>query len=255
MKRSILLLIAALMLSSSAVQAATQELSCGVKKIRVENGKLARITHEDGTIHAGVAKLAKNWNFNGKGIKHRLFGDRIPCSTSGPSRSEIVATVAKRYTDDPDLYGMNTGEGRAMSALVSKLMKNDPGCFNVADAAKSTSRANSFFIDCRSKAGKSSRRWVTGAELMAGASRGPAQKTGNALRACDAQLRANATNPSTYDPSLIAGSAVNYVPETGRTVASIRFKAANSFGVESSYEGVCTFEGERLLEVTANPID
>jgi hypothetical protein len=235
-----------------SVSASAEVLHCGLKTVTVNGGKIQKIRHEDGTVHTGDS-VSRNWTFDGKSIKHRFHDKSIQCSTGkAPDRKTIISQLAARFADDPSLYGLSKAEGSQMKDYTTRLMTEKNECHLLIDAAKSTGRAGMYYVDCNDQKGKSHRFWISRDDLKSQTSRSaskPMDRSG-ALRLCDSELNSRATNRSTYDSSLIFGSSVNTIPETGRNVVSINFSAQNSFGVEQKLRGKCIIESGIPIEVT-----
>lgn len=231
--------------------AKAETISCGLKTITVQGGKLTQIRHEDGTIHSGNS-VSDNWGYDGKSIKHRLMDDRIPCGTKAKSRDDVVVELSSRFIKNPSLYGMDKQEARWMASYTANLMKTDKNCHLLVDAAKSTQRNEMFYIDCNDRTGKSHRYWVTRSDLKSGNSRPPAKPVSEAtaIDICNTELRSKATNPSTYNPSLLTGTTGRTVKASGRNVVEIDFSAENALGVEGKFRGRCILESGRLIEAT-----
>ena len=231
--------------------AKAETINCGLKTITVQSGKLTQIKHEDGTIHSGNS-VSDNWSYDGKSIKHRLMDDRIPCGTKPKSRDEVVAELSSRFIKNPSLYGMDKQEARWMASYTANLMKTDKNCHLLDDAAKSTQRKESFYIDCNDRTGNTHRYWVTRSDLKSGNSRPPAKPVSEAaaIDICNTELRSKATNPSTYNPSLLTGTTSRIVKANGRNIVEIDFSAENALGVEGKFRGRCILESGRLIEAT-----
>jgi len=231
--------------------AKAETINCGLKTITVQSGKLTQIKHEDGTIHSGNS-VSDNWSYDGKSIKHRLMDDRIPCGTKPKSRDEVVAELSSRFIKNPSLYGMDKQEARWMASYTANLMKTDKNCHLLVDAAKSTQRKETFYIDCNDHSGSSHRYWVSRGDLKAGNSRPPATPVSEAaaIDICNTELRSKATNPSTYNPSLLTGTTSRIVKANGRNIVEIDFSAENALGVEGKFRGRCILESGRLIEAT-----
>ena len=159
----LLTLGAALCLANS--ESIAQELTCGLKQVTIENGKIARIRHEDGTVHEGAERLSRYWSYDGKSIRHSLLAKELPCSSSAPSRAQIVEDLSSKYRKKPSRHNMSSVEGELMAVYTKRLMENSRHCHSVIDAAKSTSRAGMFFIDCNDVDAKRSRIWLSRSEL------------------------------------------------------------------------------------------
>ena len=231
--------------------ATAEVITCGPKTITVEGGKLVRIKHEDGTVHSG-GSVSRNWVYDGKSIKHNLLDNKIPCGTKPMTREETVASLSKRFSENPSLYGLNAKEGQAMTAYAARLMNSSSTCHLLVDGAKSTQRAGMYWIDCNDKSGTSRRHWISEGDLLQGQVREAVKpiSESSAIELCNKELRARTTNPSTYDPAILTGTSSRTIVANGRNVVEIRFSAKNSFGVEGDYLGKCILEGGRMLEVT-----
>jgi len=231
--------------------ATAEVITCGPKTITVEGGKLVRIKHEDGTVHSG-GSVSQNWVYDGKSIKHNLLDNKIPCGTKPMTREETIASLSKRFSENPSLYGLNAKEGHAMTAYAAGLMNSSSTCHLLVDGAKSTQRAGMYWIDCNDKSGTSRRHWISEGDLLQGQVREAVKPISEsaAIELCNKELRARTTNPSTYDPAILTGTSSRTIVANGRNVVEIRFSAKNSFGVEGDYLGKCILEGGRMLEVT-----
>lgn len=231
--------------------AKAETINCGLKTITVQSGKLTQIKHEDGTLHSG-SSVSDNWGYDGKSIKHRLMDDRIPCGTKPKSRDEAIAELSSVFIKNPSLYGMDKQEARWMASYTANLMKTDKNCHLLIDAAKSTQRNETFYIDCNNNSGNSHRYWVSRGDLKAGSSRPPATPVSKAaaIDICNTELRSKATIPATYNPALIIGTTSSIVKANGRNVVEIDFSAENALGVEGKFRGRCILESGRLIEAT-----
>lgn len=231
--------------------AKAETINCGLKTITVQSGKLTQIMHEDGTLHSG-SSVSDNWVYDGKSIKHRLMDERIPCGTKPKSRDEIIAEVSSVFIKNPSLHGMDKQEARWMARYTANLMKTDANCHLLVDAAKSTQRNEMFYIDCNNNSGNSHRYWVSRGDLEAGNSRQPATHVSKAaaIDICNTELRSKATNPATYNPSLLTGTASRIVKANGRNIVEIDFSAESALGVEGKFRGRCILESGRLIEAT-----
>ena len=237
---------------ATSVQVAKAEtINCGLKTITVQNGKIDQIRHEDGTIHSG-SSVSDNWGYDGKSIKHRLMDDRIPCGTKPKSRDEVIAELSSRFVKNPSLHGMDKQEARWMASYTANLMKTDKNCHLLIDASKSTQRKETFYIDCNDHSGNSYRYWVSRGDLKAGNSRPPATPISEAaaIDICNTELRSKATNPATYNPSLLTGTTSRIVKANGRNIVEIDFSAKSAIGVEGKFRGRCILESGRLIEAT-----
>lgn len=165
---ALFVVFAAIAISPQIANAET--ITCGLKTISVQNGKINQITHEDGTVHDG-SSVSDNWGYDGKSIKHRLMDDRIPCGTKPKSRDEVIVELSNRFIKNPSLHGMDKHEARWMSSYTSNLMKTDKNCHLLVDASKSTLRKEMFYIDCNDRSGNSSRYWVAKSDLKSGNSK------------------------------------------------------------------------------------
>lgn len=226
-------------------------IHCGLKTIIVQNGKINQITHEDGTIHSG-SSISENWAYDGKSIKHRLFDESIQCNTKPKTRNEIIEELSSRFIKNPSIHGMDKQEARWMTSYTSNLMQTDKNCHLLVDGSKSTQRKNTFFIDCNDQSGSPNRYWVSRDDLKAGNSRPSATPVSEskAIEICNAELRSQTTNPSTYDPSLLTGTTIRALKANGRNDVEIDFSAANKLGVTSKFRGRCILESGRLIEAT-----
>jgi hypothetical protein len=234
------------------VAASAEVLHCGLKTVTINSGKIQKIRHEDGTVHTG-GSVSRNWTFDGKSIKHRMDVKSIQCSRGkAPDRKTVISQLAARFTDDPSLYGLSKAEASQMKDYTTRLMTEKNECHLLIDAAKSTGRAGMFYIDCNDQKGNSHRFWISNDDLQNQKARSaskPMDHSGT-LRLCDSELKSRATNRSTYDSSLIFGSSVNTIPETGRNVVAIDFSAENAFGATRHYVGRCIIESGVPIEVT-----
>lgn len=230
-----------------------ETISCGLKRIDVQNGKINRIEHEDGTVHTGNS-INDNWSYDGKSIKHRLIDEPIACGTKPKTRSEIIGELSSKFNKNPSLYGMNKQEAQWMSKYTLNLMKSDKNCHLLVDGAKSINRNEMFYIDCNNSSGQSSRFWVSREDLKNGISR---QKTSaingkEAVRICDDALRSQTINPASYKSALLTGASNRISKENGRNSVEIEFTAKNGLGSEGKYIGKCILESGHLIEVIAN---
>lgn len=243
-----LLLVLLLFLGSNVT---AEEITCGPKTITVEGGKLVRIKHEDGTVHSG-GSVSRNWVYDGKSIMHNLLKKKIPCGTKPMTRGETVASLSKRFSENPSSYGLSAKEGQAMTAYAARLMNSSGTCHLLVDGAKSTQRAGMYWIDCNDKSGTSRRHWISERDLLQGTIREAVKPISEraATEICSKELKARTTNPSTYDPAILTGTSSRTIAANGRNVVEIRFSAKNSFGVEGDFLGKCILEGGRMLEVT-----
>lgn len=250
-RKNIGILIAFLLAVPTGVNANT--LTCGLKTVTLSGNTIAKIVHEDGTIHAG-GSVSNNWTYDGKSIKHRLMDDAIPCGTKTKSRDEVIAELSGNFSKDPKSYGMSPQEARLMGQYTAKLMRQDSSCYLLVDAAKSPSQQGMFYIDCNDRQSQTRRYWVSESDLKEGVIKKPATpvSSSDAISICNSELKARTTNPSTYDPSLILGASSRAIERTGRNLVEIDFKAANSFGVVGKYVGRCILESGAPIEVTIN---
>lgn len=240
-------------IAASAQAAKAETIDCGLKTIIVQNGKLTQIKHEDGTIHSG-SSVSDNWGYDGKSIKHRLMDDRIPCGTKPKSRDEVIAELSSRFIKNPSLYGMDKQEAKWMASYTTNLMKTDKNCHLLVDAAKSTQRKETYYIDCNDHSGNSHRYWVSLGDLKAGNTRPPAMPVSEsaAIDICNTELRSKATNPATYNPALLTGTTSRIVKANGRNIVEIDFSAKSAIGIEGKFRGRCILESGRLIEATVN---
>lgn len=224
-------------------------LSCGLKTITLKNNQIIEIRHEDGTVHGG-GSISRNWDYDGKAIRHIHFGDVIPCGTKPKTRQEIISELSSRFIEDPHIYNMNKQEAKWMTAYTARMMTSDPSCHLIITAAKSTQRKGMFYIDCNNKASKPRRYWISINDLAQGIGRNStvAISEARALEACNRALRTQAMNPTTYDPALITGSTSRIVESVGRNVVKINFTAENAFGVKREYLGRCVLEAGSMVE-------
>jgi hypothetical protein len=237
------------LLASTIVSAST--ITCGVKTITLSANTITKIVHEDGTVHTG-ASISNNWTYDGKAITHRLLGERIPCGNRPKSRDELIAELSGQFSKDPGSFGMTPREASLMGVYTSKLMKQDPTCHLLVDAAKSTSRPGMFYIDCNDAKANTTRLWLSQKDLQAGTLTTAAKpvSSADAVSICNAQLKSRATNPATYSPSLLTGTSHQAINRTGRNVVEIAFETANAFGVVGQYLGRCILESGTPIEVT-----
>ena len=245
-KYLILVCLLCVSLSSNA-----QTLTCGLKKVTVQGSQITKIVHEDGTVHTG-GSVSKNWNYDGESIKHRLFDKPISCGSMSKTRDEVIAELSGKFTEKPNLYGMNQQEAEQMRGYTANLMKTDSACHLLIDAAKSTSREGMFYVDCNDKSSNTKRYWVSENELKQGTAKKATSPVPESLanEICNRELKERTNNPSTYDPSLILGTSSRKIERTGRNVVEIEFKASNAFGVDGKYIGRCILEGGSPIEVT-----
>lgn len=248
-KDSVGTLIALSLLVATSADATT--LTCGLKTVTLSGNSITKIVHEDGTIHTGDS-VSRNWTYDGKSITHRLMNEPMSCSSTAKSRDEVIAELSGRFSKNPKSYGMTAQEGNLMEQYSAMLMRQDSACHLLVDAAKSTSRRGMFYIDCNDKESNTKRLWVSEGDLVEGAIKQAATPVSNsdAISICNNELKASATNPSTYDPALILGTSSQAIESTGRNVVEINFEATNSFGVVGKYIGRCILESGSLIEVT-----
>ncbi|OUR60436.1 hypothetical protein A9Q74_13405 [Colwellia sp. 39_35_sub15_T18] len=242
-----LLAIASIAISAKVVKAET--IYCGLKTITVQNGKMTQIRHEDGTIHK-LGSDSKYWSYDGKSIKHKLIGERLPCGTNPKSRDEIIDGLSSRFIKNPSIYNMDKQEALWMTSFTANLMKTDKNCHVLVDASKSVVRNDMFYIDCSDHSDKSHRYWVTRGDLKAGNSRPPATAVTKlvAINICSTELRSKAMIPSTYNPALLTGTSSRIVENVGRNIVEINFTAKSAIGVEGKFRGRCVLESGRLIE-------
>lgn len=250
-KRKVACYLALFALALSAQMTKAETIHCGLKTITVQNGKITHLRHEDGTVHSGSA-VADNWSYNGKSIKNRYDDKPIQCGTKPKSRDEIISELSSRFVANPKLYGMDKQEAKWMMSYTSNLMITDKNCHLLVDAAKSSQRKDTFYIDCNNQSGQSRRYWVSRNDLKEGSVKPPATpiSTTAAVELCNAELRSKTAHPATYNPSLLTGTTSRVVEANGRNVVSIDFSAKNAFGVEGKFQGKCILEAGRLIEAT-----
>lgn len=226
-------------------------LTCGLKTVTLIGNTITKIVHEDGTVHTG-ASISNNWTYDGRAITHRIMKKPIPCSSKAKSRDEVIAELSGRFFKSPKSYGMTAQEADLMGKYTAKLMRQDNACHLLVDAAKSTSRRGMFYIDCNDKQSKTKRFWVSESDLAGGSIKQAATPISDsaAISICNSELKARATNPSTYDPALTLGTTSRAVESTGRNIVEINFEAANSFGAVGKYVGRCILESGSPIEVT-----
>ncbi|MBO1272543.1 hypothetical protein J3L11_12900 [Shewanella sp. 4t3-1-2LB] len=235
-------------LSSNAF---AETLTCGLKTVTVAGKSVTKIMHEDGTVSSGSG-VSNNWFYDGKSIRHRLLDEIIPCGNKPKSRNEVIEELSGQFVKKPDIYGMNKREAELIKKYTANLMNTNAQCYLLIDAAKSTSRKNSFYIDCHDKSSHKSRIWVSMNELEQGITKQPASPLANraAIDVCSNALKGKVTNSSTYNPSLLLGSKNITYNATGRNVVDIEFEASNKLGVAGKYNGHCVLEGGKPIEVT-----
>jgi len=243
------ILISFALLVSNGASANT--LTCGLKTVTLSGNTITKIVHEDGTVHTG-GSVSNNWTYDGKAITHRLMNEPISCGNKSKSRDEVIAELSGQFSKNPKSYGMTAQEAILMSKYTAKLMRHDASCHLLVDAAKSTSRQGMFYVDCNDKQSKTRRYWVSESDLAGGFVKKAATpvSSSDAISTCNSELKARATNPSTYEPSLILGASSRAVERTGRNVVEINFEAANFFGVVGKYVGRCILESGLTIEVT-----
>lgn len=235
-----------------ATSAGATTLTCGLKTVTLSGNTITKIVHEDGTVHTG-GSVSNNWTYDGKAIIHRLIKETISCSSSkAKSRDEVIAELSGRFSKNPKSYGMTAQEANLMEQYTAKIMRQDNACHLLVDAAKSTSRQGMFYIDCNDKQSNTKRLWVSESDLAGGTIKQAATpvSSSDAISICNNELKARATNRSTYDPALILGTSSRAIESTGRNVVEIDFEAANSFGVVGKYVGRCILESGSPIEVT-----
>lgn len=135
-------------------------ITCGLKTITLSGNKLAKIVHEDGTIHTGKS-VSNNWIYDGKSITHILTNDTISCGNKAKSRDEIITELSRQFSKNPNSYGMNEQEAILMGEYTAKLMKQDSSCHLLVGAAKSISRQGMFYIDCNDRQSNTKRYWIS----------------------------------------------------------------------------------------------
>jgi len=243
------ILIGFVLLASSGANANT--LTCGLKTVTLSGNTITKIVHEDGTVHTG-GSISNNWTYDGKSITHRIMNEPIACSSKAKSRDEVIAELSGRFSKNPRSHGMTAQEANLMGKYTAKLMRQDDSCHLLVDAAKSTSRQGMFYVDCNDKQSNTKRYWVSESDLAGGSVKKAATpvSSSDAISICNNELKARATNPSTYEPSLTLGTSNRAVERTGRNVVEINFEAANSFGVVGKYIGSCILESGLPIEVT-----
>ncbi len=235
----------------SAQIAKAETINCGLNTITIQNGKISKIKHEDGTIHQGNS-VSDNWTYDGKSIKHRYMNDRIQCGSKPKSREEVITELSSRFVNDPSLYGMDKQEAQWMASYTANLMKTDKNCHLLIDAAKSTQRKETFYIDCNDHSGNSNRYWLSRSDLKNGNSKPPALPVSeaSAIDICNKDLRSKVTNPATYKPALLTGTTSRIIKANGRNVVEIDFSAKSAIGIEGKFRGRCILESGRLIETT-----
>ena len=190
---------------------ASETVICGLKTVTVQSGSITQIKHEDGTVHTG-GSVSNNWTYNGSSIKHRLFGDPIPCGTKPKTRDETIEELSSRFVENPAMYDMTLQEAELMTSYTASLMRNDDQCHLLVDASKSTSRKGMFFIDCNDLSSTTRRFWISETDLANGSlieATAPVSETA-ALQICSQELKARTTNPSTYDSLLITQTLLRH---------------------------------------------
>lgn len=135
-------------------------ITCGLKTITLNGNTIAKIVHEDGTIHTGKS-VSNNWSYDGKSITHGLMNETISCGNKAKSRDEIITELSGQFSKNPNSYGMNAQEAVLMSEYTEKLMRQDSSCHLLVGAAKSTSRQGMFYIDCNDRQSNTKRYWVS----------------------------------------------------------------------------------------------
>ncbi len=242
--------ILAVFIFFSSLNVSAQVLTCGLKKVTINDGQIRKIEHEDGTVHVGNS-VSQNWSYDGVSIKHRLFDDSIACDSKPKSRDEIISELSGRFLNNPSSYGMNNDEAELMRDYTANLMKNDTSCYLLVDAAKSVSKGGMFYIDCNDKLANPKRYWVSDSELKDGKIKKPIMpiNENTAKNICNEEIKKRIFNPEKYNPSLVMGSTSRIVESLGRNVVEIDFKAPDKLGVESEYTGKCILEGGSIVEV------
>jgi hypothetical protein len=227
-----------------------ETITCGLKTVTVEENVIIKIIHEDGTIHTG-GSVSNNWTYDGESIKHRLIDEAIPCGSKPKSRNDVISDLSGKFTTKPDLYGMNKQEAELMRDYTANLMRKDNECHLLVDAAKSASRKDMFYIDCNNKSSNIKRYWISKSELNKGVVKNITSPVSNslAIEVCSNELKKNTKNPSTYNPSLLMGTASQAIEKTGRNIIEIKFEAANELGVLGKYVGHCILEAGTPIEV------
>lgn len=106
-----------------------------------------------------------------------------------------------------------------------------------------------YYVDCRNSRGESERRWITRNELLSGRVAAGTNIVSDevAIDVCHKQLKAKVTNPSTYNPAIMAVTS-RTIPEMGRNLVTVEFSAKNSMGAESKFRGECLIENGQPLE-------
>ena len=233
-----LVLIGTVFLSASA---GAESLICGGKVVEIENGIPVRITHEDKT--SNDLRGNSYWTFDGRAIEHRLMKKPIACRQGEKlTREEIVDISASQFSDSPHLRGMSPEEGELMSYYVRKKMTVGTECDRLVDGAKSNSRRDTYWIDCKDASGVTRRVWISEKELRDGklVSVNRPVSRDYALNACEIALKNYALHKDTFEPSRFWGSAVNASQHTGNTKVALSFSAKTAYGTVKHFQGWCT---------------
>jgi hypothetical protein len=105
----------------------SEPINCGLQKVKVDNGKVVWIQHEDGSAQSGIG-VSSNWTYDGRSIKHRLMDEGIPCGTKEKTREEVIKELSSRFAEKPSLYSLTKAEGTWMAEYTAKLMRSDSSC-------------------------------------------------------------------------------------------------------------------------------
>lgn len=169
-----------------------------------------------------------------------------------------TASTCRPYAIDkytPDQYPKTTVKYRSRLADIEKFRRTaterviDSGkcdyVENVQLSDESSLRTLKFFIDCAN----SNRIYLTEAELKSGSEvRTQSEKAwdeGEAIVACQALAKRQATIPSSVDFHSFTGTSARTAMTTGNVEVLLNFDAMNVFNAEIGYTARCIFQPGR----------
>lgn len=190
--------------------------------------------------------------------KKSAFDTKEAAAKAEQDRQENYAKRIQPYAIDkytPDQYPKTTAKYRSRLAEIERFRRTaaerviDSGkcdyVENVQLSDESSLRSLKFFIDCAN----SNRIYLTEAELKSGSEvRTQSEKAwdeGEAIVACQALAKRQATIPSSVDFHSFTGTSARTAMTTGNVEVLLDFDAKNAFNAEIGYTARCIFQPGR----------
>jgi hypothetical protein len=183
-------------------------------------------------------------------LNHRDEKPSQPVALSSPP---AIATPAERLIwnidTDNDIASADKGFVRE-GAL--KVLSDDRNCAQISVGGRSTTKPGAYYVTCEPRnRGTVYNVWFTPAQVADSTrlAAPTAYPESFAREACEREIRARVTNPSTLDLHRFTGYATSVHNNGNRTLVQ-DFTASNALGVGSKYEARCLVLPNGAVEIT-----